>query len=159
MFPARLTTREPRIDDDPSENRPVGNDEFDRLVERGNLCLWWSKPDLGNVRYGFLADSWHRRVLGANQELLAHDFENVFAPNAKPAEDFLIVNVAASEDVRAQRIVDRNPKMPAQELEYRISVDGSPPNWAHLVVHTDRGYTPEQLATALGDFIDNEAGR
>lgn len=155
-FPVRYTTRPQRKDDDPRENATLSEEQFDDYVHTGKMCIWWTKTGLAGYRYGFETTPNSKRVFGANEELISQRFTNVKGIDIRPARQLCVVYLIADPRVRAARIARRNPSMTSREMKYRTRSSDNLDHVCHVLLRTDAGASPQELAVELASWLDGQ---
>jgi len=124
QIPKRVITRPQRANDNLVENQFVTADEFDALVQRGEIGMHWiRKMEAGREeRYGFLGIDKHRIPIFSGNNAIVDNKESVVPSNL--LEQSLIVAIYCPDDVRDERMQQRSPDLvreKPQEVSYRLS--------------------------------------
>lgn len=122
-IPLRYITRPRRKNDDLVENKPVFLEEFQSLVKKGLIDVWWERQMEGDriEYYGFerVISVGRLRIYSANNAIVRD-------PNAKLEKlgKFKILAIKADHPVRVERLSLRSPDLSPKEIEYRLGDDG-----------------------------------
>lgn len=138
QIPKRVITRPQRANDNLVENQFLTTDEFEKMVQRGDIGLHWVRKMEGNreERYGFLNVDKNKIPVFSGNNAIINNKESVMPPEL--LKQSLIIAVYSPDDLRDERMRQRSPdliKDKPQEVKYRLSdraINMYPE--AHLVV-------------------------
>lgn len=124
QVPKRVITRPQRANDNLVENQFVTADEFEALVQSGEIGMHWiRKMEEGREeRYGFLGIDKHRVPVFSGNNAIVDNKESVVPSDL--LEKSLIVAIYCPDDVRDERMQQRSPDLvreKPQEVSYRLS--------------------------------------
>ncbi|HCE86346.1 MAG: hypothetical protein UW39_C0018G0004 [Parcubacteria group bacterium GW2011_GWC2_44_17] len=138
QIPKRVITRPQRANDNLVENQFVTADEFEKMVQCGDIGLHWVRKMEGNreERYGFLNVDKSKIPIFSGNDAIINNKESVMPSDL--LEQSLIIAVYSPDDLRDERMRQRSPdliKDKPEEVKYRLSdraINMCPE--AHLVV-------------------------
>lgn len=138
QIPKRVITRPQRANDNLVENQFVTADEFEEMVQRGDIGMHWVRKMEGNreERYGFFGIDKSKIPIFSGNNAIINNKGSVMPPDL--LEQSLIIAVYSPDDLRDERMQQRSPdliKDKPQEVKYRLSdraINMYPE--AHLVV-------------------------
>ena len=124
QIPKRIITRPQRANDNLVENQFVTNDEFEQMVQHGDIGLHWVRKMEGDrqERYGFLVVDKNKTPIFSGNNAIINNKESVMPPDL--LEQSLIIAVYSPEDLREERMQKRSPdlvKDKPEEVKYRLS--------------------------------------
>ena len=138
LIPKRVITRPQRANDNLVENRFVTTDEFDDMIQRGDIGLHWVRKMEGDreEKYGFLSTDKNKIPIFSANNAIINNKGSVVPPDL--LEHSLIIAVYSPESLRGERMQQRSPdlvKDKPEEVKYRLddrAINMYPE--AHLVV-------------------------
>lgn len=138
QIPKRVITRPQRENDNLVENQFVTTEEFDRMVQSGEIRMHWVRKMEGNreERYGFLNIDQNRIPVYSGNNAIINNRGSVDPSDL--LDHSLIIAIYSPDDLRTERMQERSPdliKNKPQEVNYRLSdraINMYPD--AHLVV-------------------------
>jgi hypothetical protein len=147
-FPRRLSTREPREDDDPQEDEFVPEGAFRGLVRSGALGFHWTKrlSDGSAQCYGFRPQPPRFVVYSGNDALIGPTGAFEALPPAT-----LLVELWADAADRSGRIRSRSPELLGRLAEMRTrlqSIDHDAERWPRVRVLNSNRAGSEPLREA-----------
>ena len=124
QVPKRVITRPQRANDNLVENQFVTADEFEAMVERGDIGLHWVRKMEGDrqEKYGFLATDKNKIPIFSGNNAIINNKESVMPQDL--LDQSLIIAVYSPEDLREKRMQERSPdlvKDKPEEVKYRLS--------------------------------------
>lgn len=124
QIPKRVITRPQRANDNLVENQFVTADEFEEMVQRGDIRMHWVRKMEGNreERYGFLDVDKSKIPIFSGNNAIINNKGSVMPPDL--LEQSLIIAVYSPDDLRDERMQQRSPdliKDKPQEVKYRLS--------------------------------------
>lgn len=156
-IPMRVTTRDPRRDDNPIEICHVSPQNFDGLVDKGNIKLHYiNQFDKTGApkQYGFLEDNaYNIKLYHGGIGLIETADKNNTVNNF--INDALIIGVVAGQKIRHNRIINRSPESLKNPIEAQKRLSGTKQlieKESHIVI--DNSYQKELVEASFLTVIN-----
>jgi len=124
QIPKRVITRPQRANDNLVENKFATVDEFEDMIQRGEVGLHWVRKMEGDreEKYGFLSTDKNKIPIFSGNNAIINNKESVMPPDL--LKHSLIIAVYSPDDLRGERMQQRSPdlvKDKPEEVNYRLS--------------------------------------